>query len=117
MRHHIVSGEQSLLCKEKHPPLQPRAALEQILPQSPNAKARVQVGVAEAIAQRPQGRGDTLAFFRAQFLDPTLKPGMKINPHSLPVNGLVRPDFRAPRTSDFTALYARSACSSVTPYS
>ena len=97
--------------------MQPGAALEQIVPQPPDADASVQVGTPEAVGQRAQGFRNLLALIVAQFSDPLPQAGMQIYFHSLPVNGFVRPAARALRTSVFTAFTARSACFSLTPYS
>ena len=97
--------------------MQTRAALEEVFPQSPNANARVQMRLAEAVAQRAQGIGDLLPLGSAQLRDALLKTGKKIDPHNLPVNALLWPATRALRTSARTLRKARSACFSVAPYS
>ena len=103
VRHHVVGGEQTFLGKEDDPPVQPGAALEQILPQPPDADTGVQVRLTEAVAQRPQGFRNTLAVGGAQLLHPLPQAGMEIDFHSLPVNAFVCLDALALRTSALTA--------------
>ena len=117
VRHHVVGGEQTFLRKDYDPPMQPGAALEQILPQSSDSDSSVQVGTTEAVTQRAQGFRDLFPIGIAQFFHPFSKAGMEIDPHSLPVKVFVWPDARALRTSVLTAWKARSACFPVTPYS
>ena len=97
--------------------MQARATLEQIFPQPPDSQARIQMRMAEAGGQRVQGFRNFLPVGGAWFLGALPKAGVKVKPHSLPVKGLVWPDFLARRTSVFTAWQARSACFSLAPYS
>ena len=83
--------------------MQSGATLEQILAEPPDTKAGVQVRTPKTIGQRAQGFGNLLPLGDAQFLHPLPQAGMEIDPHSLPVNGFVRPAARALRTSAFTA--------------
>jgi len=116
-RPQVESGEQTFIRKKYDPPMQPGAALEQILPQPPDSNASVKMRTTEAIAQRAQGFRNLFPFVVAQFAHPLPKAGMETDPHSLPVNGFVCPEARALRTSALTVRTARSACFSLMSYS
>ena len=104
VRHHVVRGEQTLLREEHDSPAQPGATLEQIFPQPPNSQAGVQVGTPETVGEHTQRFRNLIPICRAQFRHAPPQAGVEIDPHSLPVKGLVLPEARAPRTSAFTAL-------------
>ncbi len=104
MRHDVVSGQQALLGKEHNPPLQPGSAFKQVLPQPPDPQSRMLVGIPKTIRQRSQRLRDLLPLGGAQFRGMLPQTRMECNFHSLPVNGLDWPAFRAARTSAFTAL-------------
>lgn len=75
VRHHVVGGEQTFLRKEYNPPLPPGAALEQILPQPPDANARVQVRRPEAVSQRAQRLCHLFPVGGAQLFHPLRQAG------------------------------------------
>lgn len=104
MGHHIVGGEQPFFRKENDSPMQPGPAFEQILPQSSDSQASMQMGTPEAAGQRPQGFRNLLPFRGAQSFRPLPQAGMEVDPHRRPVNGLVRLDALALRTAAFTDL-------------
>ncbi len=86
--HHIVGSEQSLLGKKHNPPLPPRPAFKEILPQPSNPQPRMLVRISETIRHCLQRRGNLLAPGGAEFGRALPQPRVKVNPHSLPANGL-----------------------------
>lgn len=86
--HHIVGSEQPLLGKKHNPPLPPCPAFEQIFPQPSNPQPRMLVRISKTIRQCAQRRGNLPALGGAEFGSALPQPRVKVNPHSLPVNGL-----------------------------
>ena len=105
--HHVIGGEQALFRKENNPPLQPRPALKQILPEKSDSKSRMVVsrmvvGISEALRQCAQRRGNLLPLGAGEPGDALPQATMEFEPHSLPVKGLDCPAFLAAWTSAFT---------------
>jgi len=115
--HHVVCGEHGFLYKENDSPMESGATFKQVFAQSPDSQTGMQVRASEAVSQSLQCCRNLLAVSGTEFRHPFPQVRMDIDSHSLPVNGFVWPAARACRTAVFTALYARSACFSPTPYS
>ena len=62
------------------------------------------MGIARSSSQRAEAIGDLPPIISGKFHYPLLKARVEINFHSVPVNGLDRPEARAFCTSEFTVL-------------
>jgi hypothetical protein len=117
MGHHVVGSDKSLLSEKDDSQVESGAAFEQVFPQASDAQSRVQMRRPKALSKRHEGVRHRISLGDPQFPGALLKSRMKVNSHNLPENGLVWPDTLADLTSALTALKARSACFSLTPYS
>ena len=104
MGQNIVSGDEAAFGEEHDAPMKAGAAFEQAFSQASNAQAEVEMRLAEAVVKSAEGLGNEVAVRSAEFRGGPAKSGMKVDPHSLPVKGLVRRDNLADLTSVLTAL-------------